>query len=318
MRTVVDVLAAVTPQMQEVLRTRARLAAEHALPADGSGADVTGTDLTALRAAYTAEHRYWNEGGPVMARTVDRRIGGVAVREHHPVADAGDRIVYLHGGGFVLGDLDSHDRIMRELAARTGAAVVGVDYTLSPEAKVPRAIEESAAVVRVVAGESGVPVGLAGDSGGAMLALATALHLRDDGGPALGPLLLWYGMYGLRDSASRRLLGGPWDGLAPQDLDAYLGWYTTDPDDLHRPEVDLLAADLSGLPPVYVAATDLDPLLDDSTALARLLGLHGVPHRLDVFTGVLHAFLHCSRDLPEARTALDHAAAFHTAHREAH
>lgn len=312
MRTIVDVLGSITPGMRAVLDTQARLTAELARP---------GTDLATLRANYSAEHRYWNEGGPTMARTVDRRIDGVAVREHHPVPEARDRIVYLHGGGFVLGDLDSHDRIMRVLADRTGAVVVGVDYTLSPEAKFPRAIEQAAAVVRVIAAESGVPVGLAGDSGGAMLSLATAVYLRDhdgDDGPELGPLLLWYGMYGLRDSASRRLLGGPWDGLAPDDLTAYLDWYTTGPADLDSPYLDLLSADLSGLPPMYVAATDLDPLIDDSAALVRLLALHGVPHRYQVFTGVLHAFLHCSRDLPEAQTALDQGAGFYTDHRKAH
>jgi acetyl esterase len=313
MRTIEDVLGSLTPAMRAVLDTQTRLSAELARP---------GTDLATLRANYTAEHRYWSEGGPAMVRTVDRRVAGVAVREHHPVPGASDRIVYLHGGGFVLGDLDSHDRIMRELAHRSGAVVVGVDYTLSPEAKFPRAIQEAAEVVRVIAAECGVPVGLAGDSGGATLALATALYLRDgtDGTPcpALGPLLLWYGMYGLRDSVSRRLLGGPWDGLTPEDLAAYQAWYTADPADLDSPYLDLLSADLSGLPPVYLAATDLDPLLDDSTALARLLALHGVEHRYEVFTGVLHAFLHCSRDLPEARTALDQGATFHIDHRKAH
>ena len=307
----VDVLARCTPRMRAVLATTERLATEVGVPGD---------DLAARRASYDAEHRYWNEGGPAMARTVERTVptpyGAVRVREQHPAPEhdpAAGHVVYLHGGGFVLGGLDSHDRIVRTLAAGTGARVTAVDYTLSPEARHPQAVHECAAVVRDVAVAGEGPVALAGDSAGAHLALATALHLADRDGPALGPLLLWYGLYGLRDSVSRRLLGGPWDGLTPADLAGYVAAYLGDEAD--DPAVDLLAADLSALPPVYLAATDLDPLLDDSVALARLLGTAGVPHRLQVFPGVLHAFLHCSRDLPEARAALAAGAEFHAAHR---
>lgn len=320
----VDVLARLTPGMREVLEIQADLAARLARP---------GSDLEVLRANYAAEHRWWNEGGPRMARSTSAVVatphGPVPVRVHHPEPLPGDpgpagTVVYLHGGGFVLGDLDSYDRILRELAAAGGAVVVGVAYTLSPEAKVPQAVEEAAAVVRHLAahpGDLGVPPGpvaLAGDSAGASIALATALHLRAADGPRPSALLLWYGLYGLRDSASRRLLGGPWDGLAPEDLAFYTAAYTAGPDDLTGPAVDCLGADpdlLASLPPTYVAATDLDPLLDDSVALAGLLEHHGVPHRLHVLTGVLHGFLHCSRTLPEAREALAAGAAFLRAHR---
>lgn len=310
---VVDVLARVTPGMREVLDIQADLAGRLARP---------GLEPAVLRANYAAEHRWWNEGGPRMVRSTSATVptphGPVPVRVHHPAeGSGGDALVYLHGGGFVLGDLDSHDRIMRELAAATGADVVGVEYTLSPEAKVPRAVEECAAVVErlaahEVAGLRPRTVAVAGDSAGATLALSAALHLRDHDGPPLAALLLYYGMFGLRDSASRRLLGGPWDGLAPDDLAWYTAAYTSGPDDLTGPYVDCLGADLGGLPPTYLAATDVDPLLDDSVLLARLLEHARVPHRLQVFSGVLHGFLHCARTLPEAREALAAGAAFHT------
>ncbi|NTW39128.1 MAG: acetyl esterase [Cellulomonadaceae bacterium] len=312
-----DVLARVTDQMRAVLDTQAELAAD---------AFATDVDLTVMRRRYAAERAFWNEGGPVMAATVDGVVPGpfgpIAIRAHRPVPADHDLpcIVYVHGGGFVVGDLDTHDRIMRTLAACTGAVVVGVDYRLSPESKFPGAVHECAAVVShlgVHGGELGIDpahVSLAGDSGGANLAMATTLYLRDEvpGSPSVECLILYYGMFGLRDSASQRLFGGEWDGMAKADLDYYLDCYTTGPADLASPYLDCLGADLShGVPPCYVAASALDPLLDDSLALATVLDDLGVHRRLRVFEGVLHGFLHHSRMLPEAVQALEDGADFY-------
>jgi acetyl esterase len=310
----VDVLARLTPRMREVLALQERLQGPALAP------DAT---VREQRCRYATERVYWNEGGPRMARTVDDTVAGpygpVRTRRYHPVQQAdGVALLYVHGGGFVVGSLDTHDRIMRALADATGAVVVGVDYALSPEAKLPQAVEECAAVARHVAehadelGVAGGRVAFAGDSGGANLALATTLWLRDHGGPAVESLLLYYGLFGLRDSVSRRLFGGAWDGLTPEDLDGYLAAYTSSPQDLRSPCLDCLSADLSqGIPPTYLVASALDPLLDDSRALAALLAAHGVEHRLHVVDGVLHGFLHHSRMLPEARQVLAEGAAFH-------
>lgn len=318
--TSLPVLDRVSTQMRAVLERSARLAP--ALPA--------GAGLAQVRAAYRAERRFWNEGGPTMARTIDVRVptahGDVATRCHVPVAGQDlPVVVYLHGGGWVVGDLDTHDRIMRALAHESGAAVLGIDYARSPEAKFPVAVEQCAAVTqRLLDGgdlNPGLPVdgrrlALAGDSAGASLALATALLLRDRAAteerPArVGALALYYGLYGLRDSASRRLLGGPWDGLTGADLDYYTDCYLADPADARHPYVDCLSADLSvGVPPCYLAAVELDPLRDDSAALAQLLARSGVPVEHDVYDGVLHGFLHHSRMLDEARIALRRGGAF--------
>lgn len=313
----VDVLGRITPQMAAVLERQRELD------------PGTATDLEGQRAAYRRERAWWNEGGPTMATSTDCAVptpyGNVLVRVHRPTtapATGAPALIYLHGGGFVLGDLDTHDRIMRALADGAGCVVVGVDYALAPEAKFPRAIHEAAAVLTHLAadpaghGIDGTRIGIAGDSGGAHLALATTLHLRETGGPAPDALLLYYGLFGLHDGATRRLYGGPWDGLTPADLDAYLAAYTRGPADLADPLVDLLSSDLShGVPPCYVAAAGLDPLLDDSTTLAAILAEHGVPVRLSVFEDVLHAFLHHSRMLPEALAALAEGADFLRTHR---
>jgi acetyl esterase len=161
-------------------------------------------------------------------------------------------------------------------------------------------------------GVDGQRLAFAGDSGGAMLSLASYLYLRDelDGADYIAALLLYYGLFGLRDSASQRLLGGPWDGLTRADLDYYMQCYLADPADANSPYVDCLSADLSHLPPSFIAAAELDPLRDDSATLAAVCQLHGQPHRHVVYPGVLHAFLHNSRMLPAAADALRDGADF--------
>lgn len=308
-----DVMPLLTERMREVLR----------LQAARSGAEPSGAaDPAEQRIRYATERAYWNEGGPAMGRTseemVDGPYGRLRVRWYHPGGDARSCVAYLHGGGFVVGGLDTHDRIMRTLAAAAGSVVVGVDYSLSPEAKFPRAVHECAVAARHIAdraehhGVAGGRISFAGDSGGANLALAATLWLRDHGGPVVESLLLYYGLFGLRDSRSRRRYGNEWDGLTPADLESYLDAYTSDPADLTDPYLDCLGADLStGLPPTYLLGATLDPLLDDTLALADALTEHGVPHRVRQVDGVLHGFLHYSRLLPEARDALAEGAAFH-------
>jgi acetyl esterase len=294
--------------------------------ADDAFATDAGTEETRRR--YGIERAFWNEGGPAMASRVDDTVpgpaGDVRIRLFTPPSAVGEdrrpSLVYLHGGGFVVGNLDTHDRIMRSLAAKTGAVVVGVDYALAPEAKFPRALEECAAVVSWLqrrADALGLDEGrisFAGDSSGANLSLATALFLRDtvSDWPGAQCLLLYYGLFGLTDSASRRLYGGSWDGLARADLEYYMAAYTRGPDDLSSPYLDCLSADLAGaVPPCFIAACSLDPLRDDSVALAAALAERGVNHQLVMFDRVLHGFLHYSRERPEAMDALDAGAAFY-------
>jgi acetyl esterase len=309
------VMDGISPQMRAAIDKSNELA---------PGAYDTQAGFDVLRSSYTAERRFWNEGGPLLPQTINTVLptphGDVPIRFHIPTVDVRlPAIVYIHGGGFVLGNLDTHDKIMRLLAELTGATVVGLDYSLSPEAKFPVALEQCAALARHLHQEGahlnidGDHLALAGDSGGAMLALATLLHLRDEGGDSsyVKALLLYYGLYGLRDSVSRRLLGGTWDGLTKEDLDYYMDCYLARPEDADSPYVDCLGADLThGLPPCYIAAAEFDPLRDDSAALALLLRAHQVPCQHDLFPGVIHGFLHHSRLLDTALEALRHGADF--------
>ncbi|MBM7824632.1 acetyl esterase [Arcanobacterium pluranimalium] len=275
--------------------------------------------LAEIRYGYAKKREYWNFGGPdVVCREfcVGTPYGSVNVRLYEPEVIVAQRvIVYAHGGGWIVGDLNTHDRLCRELAVASETAVLAVDYTLSPEAKYPQALIEFLACVGWAQAHFD-QVWCAGDSAGATLSLGAALWMRDADGRigelALRPLqglLLFYGGYGLRDSQSRRTLGGYWDGMDDADCAAYEAAYRVPGEP--APYHDLLDVDLSfGIPPTFILGAEFDPLRDDSRALyARLqvgksrVEYHEVP-------GVLHAFLQYGRLLPEAAHSIAQAANF--------
>lgn len=305
-------------QMGEVVAKQNELAA---------GAYVTGQSLEEMRQAYRAERAFWNEGGPSVAMCADRRVstryGEVRVRHYRP-SDQGSLplIVFMHGGGWVVGDVDTHDRITRTLCHLTGAAVVSIDYTLAPDARFPQQIHECRDVVAHIrdrAEEWGVDpddISFAGDSAGANMAAATMLMMRDEGSlSTVRTMLLFYGAYGLKDSMSMRLLGGTWDGLTEEDYAYYLGQYFADPANADDPYFNILGADLSaGIPPCYIVAAGLDPLRDDSRTLVEILDLCRVPHLYNEVEGVIHGFLHHSKMLDQTMEVLNEAARFFTEH----
>lgn len=305
-------------QMGEVVAKQNELAA---------GAYVTGQSLEEMRQAYRTERAFWNEGGPSVAMCADRRVptryGEVRVRYYRP-SDQGSLplIVFMHGGGWVIGDVDTHDRITRTLCHLTGAAVVSIDYTLAPDARFPQQIHECRDVVAHIrdrAEEWGVDpddISFAGDSAGANMAAATMLMMRDEGSlSTVRTMLLFYGAYGLKDSMSMRLLGGTWDGLTEEDYAYYLGQYFADSANADDPYFNILGADLSaGIPPCYVVAAGLDPLRDDSRTLVEILDLCRVPHLYNEVEGVIHGFLHHSKMLDQTMEVLNEAARFFTEH----
>ncbi|UEM06267.1 alpha/beta hydrolase fold domain-containing protein [Skermanella rosea] len=280
---------------------------------------ATGGGIAALRDAYETERSWWNRPvidlHSVTDTVLDLEAGPTGVRVYRP--DAGESLpglVFLHGGGFVVGSLDSHDRIMRQLCRRSGAVVVGLDYPLSPEHRYPAALDTVEQAVVALA--EGLPVagidpgrlGIGGDSAGAHLALAAALRLRDRRPDAVRFMLLYYGLYGLEESESRRRYTDPVYGLPPDELRFYEACYLGPGAPPGGDAMDLLAADLAGLPPAFVGAAALDPLRDDSLALADSLRRAGGRAELRVYDGVPHGFLHWSRLVPTAVQALEDGA----------
>lgn len=309
----IRVLERISAEMQQVLHFQQ----ENPQP------EPDGNDYPTQRRAYNEERRYWNAGGPdIPTKDVDvpTRYGTVRTRIYaSPKPESQATLFYLHGGGFVLGNLDTHDRIMRLLAHYTQCTVVGIDYTLSPEARFPQAIEEAVAVCQFYAQHAHTfnlnmqRFGLAGDSAGAMLAMATGLWIRDhniDCGQ-MTALLLYYGLYGLQDSRSRRLYGGTWDGLTRKDLQSYDQAYLRDEQDRESPYYCIFNNDLTqAVPPCFIASAEYDPLIDDSKTLYAIIREHNVHCRYQMYPGTLHAFLHYSRMMETADRALRDGARF--------
>ncbi len=286
----------------------------------GTAPPAAADDVAAQRDAYNRERAFWNAIKPplaaVEALTIPGPGGAIACRLYRPSeARLLPTLVYFHGGGWVLGNLDTHDRIMRLLAQKSGTLVLGVDYRLAPEHKFPAAHEDALAAFRHVArhgrqwGIDGSQLAIGGDSAGANLSLASCLCLDPVERRAVKLQLLYYGAFGLGDSASMRAYGSELDGLTRADMARYRSQLTRTPADLQDPRLDNLSADLRGLPPAFIAAAELDPLLDDSRALSELLSEAGVANTLAVYPGVLHGFLHYSRLMDVAMRALDESVA---------
>ncbi len=308
----VDVRPRLDPEMAAAVAESRRLYGEIA----AARGPIAPDDLAGQRAAYGHERAFWNALKPALAGVEELRLPGpggeIACRLYRPSLERPlPALVYFHGGGWVLGNLDTHDRIMRLLAEKSGAVVLGVDYRLAPEHKFPAAYDDGLAVLRHLArqgpalGIDSSRLAVGGDSAGANLSTATCLSLAAGERAAVKLQLLYYGAYGLADSASMRAYGNDMDGLTKADMERFRAYLIREPADLADIRHDCLAGDLRLLPPAFIAACDLDPLLDDSRALADLMTAAGVANQLVIYEGVLHGFLHYSRMVGKAMQALD-------------
>jgi len=270
-----------------------------------------GQDLVARREVAERVRRPWREGGPAMAATMEAVVGGVRMRVHRP-AEAGQlpALLYIHGGGWTLFSIDTHDRLMREYAARAGIVVVGVDYRLAPEHRFPAALDDCLAAfewMRQEAGSLGIDPGrllVGGDSAGANLAVALCLTLRDRGEAVPGAMLLNYGAFSPEHLPSYARFGGPGYMLEPDEMDRFWADYAGDPGLLADPRVVPLLADLHGLPSAFVAIAECDILADCNHAFAARLAKAGVSVRSVIYRGATHSFLEAVSISPLADRAL--------------
>lgn len=277
---------------------------------------LDGLGMARARAVAEIVRAPLRAGGPVMARTDEHRLSidghGFRVRIHRPAEGVLPALVYLHGGGFTLFSIDTHDRLMREYAAACGFAVVGIDYPLSPEARYPVALESVLMVLRWLAAESATlgidtsRLAIGGDSAGANLALAACLRLHDGGqGPWPRAMLLNYGTYSDRssDEAEARF-GGPDAVLNRAEMDWFYGNYLREDADRADPCACPLLADVAGMPPALLIVPDQDLLAEQSLALAERFAAAGVEHRLSTYPGATHSFLEAMATAPIAMRAI--------------
>lgn len=286
-------------------------------------ADPLTQPLDQARIAARAYQGLWNQPlpdihGVATTQTTSPRGTPVTLTVFYPDHRRADVpvLIYFHGGGFVLNGVDTHERLMRLLALRSGAAVVGVSYTLAPELRFPGQLDEALAAVAWVRNEGGRHgldgnrVAVGGDSAGANLALAVTLSLRDSGAALPCAGLLFYGMFSADlTTPSHRAYGQGGFGLTTERVDWFWSQYVADRAQRDNPLAAPLWADLEGLPPQLLIAAGLDCLKDDSVVLAERLSEAGVPHTLSVYPGVPHSFMQMSAHLPPAAAAISEAAA---------
>ncbi len=219
----------------------------------------------------------------------------------HEASDSepGPLVVYYHGGGWVVGDLDTHDQPCRLLARSSGARLLSVDYRLAPEHRFPAAVEDALAAYRDVsarAGELGgdpARIALAGDSAGAHLAAVTAQQALAAGGPEPAFQLLIYPVTDCANVAPSRLTFAEGFGLTKENMDWYEQQFLTDEQDRRDPRVSpLLSEDLAGVAPTLVVTAGFDPLRDEGEAYALRLRAAGVHTILRRHPGYVHGFIH--------------------------
>jgi acetyl esterase len=245
-------------------------------------------------------------------RTVPGPVQPIPIRIYRPLLAQGlPALVFFHGGGFVICNLDSHDRQCRILANASGCVVIAVDYRLAPEHKFPAAADDAYAATRYVAehaAEFGIDPGriaVGGDSAGGNLAAVVALMARDREGPRLKFQLLIYPLTDFEDDSPSMRAYARDHFLAREQLDWFMGHYLASPADARTPYASpAYAEDLRGLPPAMVITAECDPLRDQGEAYARRLQEAGVPVVLKRYEGMIHPFLSLGGIIDAGRTAL--------------
>ena len=289
--------------------------------------ETTGADLAGLAdeglARWVAEVRQargpsWRETGAAVLREDSRRRAaarprgpalplvrdlstaadsrpGLSLRLYRPATEPRPLVLYLHGGGFVLGDLESHDSICRRLALIADVAVLAVDYRRAPEHPGPAAVDDAVRAFRWAQARldelgAAAGTGLAGDSAGGALALLAAVRLRAEGTGAAALLLAYPNADMTLSQPSLRQEGHGW-GLEADDVRWSVQQWIPDPARRASPGVSPVHAELSGLPPALLATAEHDPLRDEGGALARLMRAAGGDVRLIAHPGLVHGFL---------------------------
>lgn len=274
-----------------------------------------GPTVEQMRAASIALTRFAGSG-PDLADVDDRLVGGVPCRVYRPLPDEGlPTVLYIHGGGWVGGDLDTHDTACRMIAAQSGWTLVAVDYRRAPEHPFPAPVddvESVAAGLRAgeVSGADGSRLALVGDSAGGHLAAVVARRARDRGLPAYLFQGLIYPVIDAQMASQSYAESAEGFGLTAAGMAFY--WSCFAPDGVDRTDPDVSparAADLSGLPPAFVLTAEYDPLRDEGEAYAAALAEAGVSVVAVRVVGMIHSFFRLPASFDASRAAISQVAA---------
>jgi len=249
---------------------------------------------------------------PTEDQSVPGPAGDIPVRVYRPETDKPlPVVVYFHGGGFVIGDIATHDTTCQRLAAGVPALVVSVDYRLAPEHRFPAAVDDCDAATGWVSAHAsefgGDPsrLAVAGDSAGGNLAAVVARRARDAGGPPIALQLLIYPGTDMTRSLPSHTENGTGYLLDSDAMNWFLDNYLGDADPRHPDASPLFADDLSGLPPALVLTGEFDPLRDEGEAYAERLREAGVPVTTSRYDGMIHGFYGLDTIFDAAKKATD-------------
>lgn len=300
----------VDPQIQVLIDARAKLPPMHTLSVADARLQMAARAIPGLRIPEVAS---------VVNRDMQGPAGSLPLRIYTPEGDGPFPImVFFHGSGFVVCDLDTHDAMCRNLCAGTGCVVVSVDYRLAPENKFPAAPDDCLAATRWAVDNAGLLRGdtsrviVAGDSAGGNLAAVTALRCRDEDGPALAGQLLIYPVtdYHTPGTPSYEENADGY-GLGRAGMEWFWNHYLADPSHATHPHAaPLRANNLGGLPPAYVTTAEYDPLRDEGEYYGQALAAAGVTTRIKRWDGVNHGFFFFVGIVDKSGAAMDEACAW--------
>lgn len=255
-------------------------------------------------------------------RVDDRLIpgtdGDIPARVYTPQAAVGEAhgvLVWLHGGGWVIGDLDTADSTCRALANRAGCVVVSVDYRLAPEHAAPAALDDCMTALAwtvenfELLGVDASKVAIGGDSAGGNLAALVCQRVRDEFGPDIDFQLLVYPVTDLTLSHPSMDENAEGYFLTKASMEWFVGHYLGDVDPKDPAVSPLYADDLAGLPPAMVITAEMDPLRDEGEAYAARLREAGVPTELIRYEGQIHGFMGMATMLDDGKDAIERAGA---------
>jgi len=265
------------------------------------------------RSFYRDRRGFTQPEPPPMAEVQDLMAGSVPVRLYRPTATQTPQpvLVYLHGGGWTIGDLDTHDVLCRQLARDGACAVVSVDYRMGPEHRFPAAVEDCVEAFSWVQAQAQVlhldasRMAVGGDSAGGNLAAALCLVQREAGRPMPAFQLLIYPATDMRAVAPSHTTNGQGYMLTNDSINWYRGNYIADQAGWSDWRASpLLAPSHAGLPPALVLTAGFDPLRDEGLQYANALSAAGVPTQYVCFERQIHGFITMGRVIEEAQTAV--------------
>ncbi|UKT63032.1 alpha/beta hydrolase [Pedobacter mucosus] len=308
----------ITPEMQVVIE---KLASFNDTPIPQLTAVQARKNHTATDAVVAVMNDYHITAPIFNADTIGKEIpvtgGTVHIRVYTPKATSGALpvIVYYHGGGFVIANIDVYDTSARLLSANTGAIVVSVAYRLAPEYKFPTAHNDAYEAYNwVIQNAASInadvnKIALSGESAGGNLALATAMKARDNGLKMPVAILSIYPVAGADTNTASYIKYADAKPLDKPSLLWFFDKYLNTPAEAMDTRLNLVNANLAGLPPVTIINAELDPLQTEGATLVEKLKAAGVNVDRQLYTGVTHEFFGMGAVVPTAKTAEDYAVA---------